>query len=314
MKPIRKIEKETMYCIVLGIVAAFILWITLISREQSETYRVLIPFWSYKAIFNGDMVALKENGGNMLMFFPLGILFPIVLKTDNKKTVISGLIISFLIESIQFITKLGCFEIDDIINNTFGMTIGNWLYSNVLDVQNVKISRKRLIRIVVISGLWTLLVLDTGLMVYKTIRYHNMVNYAALNDRASDGAKNLLILNGESGFVNGTMVYVDYTKDGSLTIIGKSDKRSWKRIAEIELNQGTYIFSGLSGVDKDTVAIELEYYDQGQENYVRLTPDVGSIDEASFVLEETTKIRAYVGVYENAECNVMARPVIYRED
>ena len=68
-----------------------------------------------------------------------------------------------------------------------------------------------------------------------------------------------------------------------------------------------YSFSGLSGVDKDTVGLTLET------NNLRFAPDVGPIGEVRFALEETTKLMVYVSVYDGCDCDVIATPVIYKE-
>ena len=85
-------------------------------------------------------------------------------------------------------------------------------------------------------------------------------------------------------------------------------------IGDIKLDAGTYIFTGLSGVERETVAIELEYYEKNQRNYIRLVPDVGPVNQVEFTLDESTKIRAYVGVYKDCDCDVTARPAIYKEE
>ena len=115
------------------------------------------------------------------------------------------------------------------------------------------------------------------------------------------------MLNGKNGYAWDTDVYVEYLTDGSIRIAGESDKRSWWPIGKVTLGPGVYSFSGLSGVDKDTVGLTLEKDNQ------RFTPDVGPIGEVRFTLEETTKLKVYVSVYDGCDCDVIATPVIYKE-
>ena len=68
-----------------------------------------------------------------------------------------------------------------------------------------------------------------------------------------------------------------------------------------------YLFSVLSGVDKDTVGLTLET------NNLRFAPDVGPVDMVEFTLEETTKLMVYVSVYDGCDCDVIATPIIYKE-
>lgn len=74
------------------------------------------------------------------------------------------------------------------------------------------------------------------------------------------------------------------------------------------MKPGTYTFIGLSGVGEETVGLELE-----TDNH-RFAPDVGPSEEVTFILDKTTKLKAYVIVYEGCNCDVTARPVIYKEE
>lgn len=115
------------------------------------------------------------------------------------------------------------------------------------------------------------------------------------------------MLNGKNEYAWNTDVYVKHLNDGSIQIKGTSDKRSWWPIGEIFLEPGVYSFSGLSGVEKNTVGLELE-----TDNH-RFAPDVGPIGEVRFALVETTKLMVYVSVYDGCDCDVIATPVIYKE-
>lgn len=67
--------------------------------------------------------------GNIIMFTPFGFLGIVFPKLNDFKTLminfLSGIII---IESLQYFTRLGVFDIDDIILNTIGVAIGFWVY------------------------------------------------------------------------------------------------------------------------------------------------------------------------------------------
>ena len=89
-------------------------------------YGVYPPFHSVGTIRE----SLKKSGirsiflGNILLFIPIGFLFPIA--TGKMKwywTIGMGLSFSLLIEIIQLITSLGYFDPDDIMLNTLGMAI-----------------------------------------------------------------------------------------------------------------------------------------------------------------------------------------------
>lgn len=66
---------------------------------------------------------------NILMMIPLGFLFPCVKRRNSARlTLTVSFCISFLIEIIQYLTRLGYFDIDDIFNNLWGTAIGYGLF------------------------------------------------------------------------------------------------------------------------------------------------------------------------------------------
>ncbi len=65
-------------------------------------------------------------GGNVVGFLPFGFLLPALFKRIRKGWVIAlfSLEFSLLIEIIQLVSKVGCFDVDDIILNTLGGFLG----------------------------------------------------------------------------------------------------------------------------------------------------------------------------------------------
>lgn len=294
MKILKK--KDYIFCFLIGAYIAAVLWITLFSRIGEGYRRILLPFHSYVEIWKGEWRPLFENVGNVVLFIPLGVALKWIGMKNVKK---ASFLASLLIEVLQLTFALGTFECDDLIHNTLGAVIGAWCVGKI----GGEIKLNGGMRRVVLLSLVLCSMVPFG---YKEVRHQKMVKCAELYDR-EDGAKNLLVLNGKNGFAWNTDVYVEYLNDGSIRIAGKSDKRSWWPIGELTLEPGVYSFSGLSGVDKDTVGLTLET------NNLRFAPDVGPVDVAEFTLEETTKLMVYVSVYDGCDCDVMATPVIYKE-
>lgn len=291
-------RKDNIFCGLFGAYIAAVLWITLLSRIGDGYRGFLLPFHSYVEICKGNWKFLLENIGNMVLFIPLGVALCVVRKWDVKK---AGFLASLTIEVLQLIFALGTFEFDDLIHNTLGAVIGAWGAGRVGG--EFRLELKAGMRRVVLLSMILCSMVPLG---YKEVRHQKMVRLAALYDR-EDGARNLLVLNGKNGYAWDTDVYVEYLQNGRLHIKGTSDKRSWWKIGEITLEPGMYSFSGLSGVEKNTVGLELETNNQ------RFTPDVGPVDAVKFSLEETTKLMVYVSVYDGCDCDVIATPMIYKE-
>ena len=104
----------------------------------------LIPFNSVITLLKtplGLNIGLYNIIGNLLMLTPLAILLPLINDKFKKKKyfIILIIIISFSIESLQYITNYGSFDIDDIILNSIGAII---LYLIVINSKIYKLIYK----------------------------------------------------------------------------------------------------------------------------------------------------------------------------
>lgn len=68
--------------------------------------------------------------GNICCFLPLGFLAPLVFSKKQTfwRVIISGIILSVLIETLQFLLETGVSDIDDVFFNSCGMVIGYGIY------------------------------------------------------------------------------------------------------------------------------------------------------------------------------------------
>ena len=98
----------------------------------TEEYRYnLIPlneikrFIKYHEIL-GYKSLIINIAGNILAFAPFGFFMPIVSPQDNRvlRVVVTGCCFSLLIEMLQLVFKIGIFDVDDILLNTIGVTVG----------------------------------------------------------------------------------------------------------------------------------------------------------------------------------------------
>lgn len=92
-----------------------------------------IPFktiiFYINSIFDGSInldIPIINLSANLLMFLPAGIYLPYYVKRIKslKSCVAAMFIILIIIELIQFLTRRGSFDIDDLILNMLGVVIG----------------------------------------------------------------------------------------------------------------------------------------------------------------------------------------------
>ncbi|MCT2562696.1 VanZ family protein [Chryseobacterium herbae] len=71
--------------------------------------------------------------GNVVMFIPFGFLGWIFPQFKDLKTLLYAFISSIVIvEALQYFTRMGIFEVDDILLNTFGVYLG-WLLCKLIE-------------------------------------------------------------------------------------------------------------------------------------------------------------------------------------
>ncbi len=102
---------------------AMILLITFLSREDNGNtglYLELFSSWGINARNNAYFIE------NILLFIPLGIFSSLVIKRMRNciLSLLAGLGFSFCIESLQYVTGRGVFQVDDILTNGLGMLLG----------------------------------------------------------------------------------------------------------------------------------------------------------------------------------------------
>ncbi|WP_341302722.1 VanZ family protein [Lysinibacillus sp. FSL H8-0500] len=66
--------------------------------------------------------------GNIAAFIPFGVLFPLLKHCPYKKFIGSFIVVILGLETIQSLVYLGTFDVDDVISNTIGATIGYIVY------------------------------------------------------------------------------------------------------------------------------------------------------------------------------------------
>lgn len=306
------IVKKIVVFLLLAVSIALILWITLFSRIGADTREILPPFWSYREFLNGNRAALIENIENIILFIPIGMAAALIFNLNFWQALLAGFVFSLIIECCQWNLWLGSFEVDDLIHNTLGALIGAVLINGTKAGRALKLPKKDWIINLVVLVVMIALLVPLGFS-YRKMVGERMEKYAAMNDR-SDGLKNLLVLDANPKKIEESNFKISYKPDGSMQIKGSTKELAWIEIGRLTLPQGSYCFGGLSDVPAETVALELEYFNKEQGDFVRLTEDVGPIEKTSFELTEETEVRALVRLYPGSEGKYLARPVIYREE
>ena len=141
-------RKQLVYRVMFGLYGAAVVWITLLSRQpQNGRTAFLMPLQSYAAAYGSYMenVAAAAKDGvvtaiervrsflygynwlilNVLLFVPYGVLAPKTMpKTRSVKLFLYGAFGSAVIELTQYCFRLGCFDVDDLIQNAVGIGVG----------------------------------------------------------------------------------------------------------------------------------------------------------------------------------------------
>ena len=80
-------------------------------------------FWKYREQLG--LMSSINLFGNVLIFVPFGFMEPLTSKKRSFwATLIDGCLVSLSVEIFQFITKVGRFDVDDLMLNTTGVALG----------------------------------------------------------------------------------------------------------------------------------------------------------------------------------------------
>ena len=153
--------RKAILVVMLALYGAIYCYMVFFSRDASEDYRIHIDLFAnlasavdfdidfgilgfLQSIFTeGPMAAfshikaislrdLAEVYLNVMLHVPIGYLLPYVFRWfrehTRRRTVLACFLISLATENIQLITKLGYYDIDDLITNTLGGFIGQALF------------------------------------------------------------------------------------------------------------------------------------------------------------------------------------------
>ncbi len=105
-----------------------------------EPFKEIKRFYRYREQLGWDVV-LVNLAGNVLAFMPFAFMLPIVSPKARGffRTVFLTFLLSLCIECVQLVTRVGSFDVDDLVLNTLGGAIGFIAYRIV---QKIRVRRK----------------------------------------------------------------------------------------------------------------------------------------------------------------------------
>ncbi len=117
--------------------SAILIWMAVTSRHEGYSKSVnltLLSSYSFILRQYNSMDVFKQILDNIFVFIPLGIFLPAAcnIKHETKNYVyvaLTGLAVSVIIETLQYVFSLGFTEIDDVINNFWGCAIGCGIFA-----------------------------------------------------------------------------------------------------------------------------------------------------------------------------------------
>ena len=128
-------RKLVFFILLIAYALIMVLLLFFIGRTQRNFSDIsLVPFETTKKffgllrsdIFKDRWFAAKNLAGNILMFIPLGFLPPMIWKSMRKPWICLPVCaaVILLIETVQYFTRLGTADIDDLMLNMIGAGAG----------------------------------------------------------------------------------------------------------------------------------------------------------------------------------------------
>ena len=93
-----------------------------------ELFREIKRFWDYREQV-GYSAMFTNLFGNIFIFIPFGIFLPMASRYRSLfSTMFASFVLSLCVEIFQFITRVGSFDVDDLLLNTIGGIAGHILF------------------------------------------------------------------------------------------------------------------------------------------------------------------------------------------
>lgn len=95
-----------------------------------ELFKEIKRFWNYRKEL-GNFAVFTNIAGNVICFFPYGAILPVLNRRARNFFVITFLSFEFslLVECVQLVSRVGSFDVDDILLNTLGGILGFFIFT-----------------------------------------------------------------------------------------------------------------------------------------------------------------------------------------
>ena len=108
-------------------VIALIVVAFLIRRPYAAARAVFDPFHAVKLFLENRRPGFLEGAAlNLLIFIPVGYTVPVLFRRADRwwKVLLTGFFVSLVVEILQLISRMGMFDLDDLMHNVIGTIIG----------------------------------------------------------------------------------------------------------------------------------------------------------------------------------------------
>lgn len=159
----KKDKSNKLTKVLLLIYLIVLVWILLFKLGVQFSYMAnrsvnLIPFGEF--FLAGAKVDKAELILNMVIFMPLGVYTAVLFKQWTwARKVFFFFMISLFLEAVQFIFRIGAFDITDIITNTLGGIAGLLLLIIIEKLFNNNVKAQRFINVIAATGTLIMIVL-----------------------------------------------------------------------------------------------------------------------------------------------------------
>lgn len=107
-----------------------------------ELFKEINRFWTYREQL-GDFVVFANLAGNVIIFIPFGFTLPMASKyRDFITTCGYSFLVSLIVELFQLVTRVGSFDVDDLLLNTLGGALGYIIMTLCCIFRRINVKKK----------------------------------------------------------------------------------------------------------------------------------------------------------------------------